>query len=119
MRNRRRRPDLVSPSAVDFSRSRSDRSTAHPIAPVKHPLALNHQVTIRESMWIEPARRHGRRVRASAADSYSVDCAILPISVEEPWGPGPTRHDAEARHEARCRGVAAPRSLRPRAGEPR
>src|SRR6266542_5914360 len=46
MRKRRRRLDLVSPSAVDSSRTRSDRSTAHPVAQVKHPVAVDHHVGI-------------------------------------------------------------------------
>src|SRR4029434_7308528 len=51
MRKRSRRPDLVSPFAVDFFayplRSvNGQRSTAHQIAQVKHPVALNHHVGI-------------------------------------------------------------------------
>jgi hypothetical protein len=45
-RERSRRPELVSPFAVDFFAHRSDRSTGHPIAQVKHPVALNHHVRI-------------------------------------------------------------------------
>src|SRR5258705_1326736 len=37
-------PDLVSPSQRSSSRTHSDRSTAHPIAQVKHPVALNNYV---------------------------------------------------------------------------
>src|SRR4051794_31025870 len=44
MHNRSRTPDLVSPSQRSSSRSHSDRSTAHPIAQVKHPVALNDYV---------------------------------------------------------------------------
>jgi hypothetical protein len=36
----------------------------------------------RESVWIGPARRHGLSLRASAADSYSIDWAMLPVSDE-------------------------------------
>src|SRR6476469_3078552 len=44
MHERRRTPDLVPPSQRCSSRAHSDRSTAHPIAQVKHPAALNNDV---------------------------------------------------------------------------
>src|SRR3954449_10244136 len=44
MHKRSRTPDLVSPSQRSSSRTRSDRSTAHPIAQVKHPVALSNYV---------------------------------------------------------------------------
>src|SRR5947208_3104694 len=52
MRKRSRRPHLVSPLAVDFFSYplRSNRSTAHPIAQVKHPVALDHHVRIRQQV---------------------------------------------------------------------
>ena len=46
MRKRSRRPILCHRSQWTSSRTRSDRSTAHPIAQVKHPVALNHHVRI-------------------------------------------------------------------------
>src|SRR3954468_16612191 len=44
MHKRSRTPDLVSPSQRSSSRTHSDRSTAHPIAQMKHPVALNNYV---------------------------------------------------------------------------
>ena len=44
MHKRSRTPDLASPSQRTSSRTHSDRSSAHPIAQVKHPVALNNYV---------------------------------------------------------------------------
>src|SRR5258706_847899 len=46
MRKRSRRPDLVSPFAVDFFAYPLRSVNAHPIAQVNHPVALNHHVRI-------------------------------------------------------------------------